>query len=123
MRKLLLILLIALPLTAKVKHKEKRFEPAPVANAAAAAGRYLGPDENHVIELMADGTGSMNGAALSNIVIDRTRFEATAHDGNRVRGTFMRRILNGNAAFGLLMDEPPFDMGDGAVTAAFYRRR
>jgi hypothetical protein len=123
MRKLLLILLIALPLAAKVKHKDKRFEPAPVANAAAAAGRYLGPDENHVIVLTAEGTGSMNGAPLANIVIDRARFEATAHDGKRVRGTFMRRILNGDVAFGLLLDEPPFDMGDGAVTKAFYRRR
>lgn len=125
MRKLLLlaVLLTALPLAAKIKHKDKRFEPAPLAHRSDATGRYVGPDASYVIELRADGTASMNGSELTNVTIDRNGIAANGRDGKRVRGAFFNRILNGDVAFGILLDEPPFDLGDGAVTRAFYRKR
>jgi len=134
MRRALSLLLIAaalaLPLAAKEKNKvkDKRFEPAPQARLSDAAGRYAGPDEHYMIEL-AFASGRLTGfmtldgvrQALTDIVVAGSTFEAT-RGGERVRGRFMNRILNGQSAFGLLLEEPPFELGGGTVTPAFYRR-
>ena len=133
MRRLLPLLLAAavvLPVAAKEKQKvkEKRFDPAPLARLADAAGQYAGPDEHYSVRLVFAG-GKLNGfmtidgitLPLTDIRVDGSRLEAT-RDGERVRGTFVNRILNGDSAFGLLIDAPPFPLGGGTVTPAFYRR-
>jgi len=108
MRRALSLLLIAaalaLPLAAKEKNKvkDKRFEPAPQARLSDAAGRYAGPDEHYMIEL-AFASGRLTGfmtldgvrQALTDIVVAGSTFEAT-RGGERVRGRFMNRILNGH---------------------------
>jgi hypothetical protein len=127
---LLFAIALALPCAAKEKHKikEKRFEPAPLARAADAAGTYVGPDSSYVITLTSENgklTGFMVLAGvrqpLTGIEVAGTRFEAR-WDGQRVEGTFLRRILNGQAAFGLLLEAPPIDLGGGTVSQPFYRR-
>jgi len=134
MRRALSLLLIAaafaLPLAAKEKRKvkDKRFEPAPLARLSDAAGRYAGPDQHYVIEL-AFANGRLTGfmtldgvrLTLTDITVAGSSFEAT-RGSERVRGRFMNRILNGESAFGLLLEEPPFQLGGGTVTPAFYRR-
>lgn len=127
---LLLTAAVVFPLAAKEKHKikEKRFDPAPLARLSDAAGRYAGPDAGYVIELSFAGrklSGFMmlEGVRLplANIDVAGSSFEAT-RGGEPVRGRFVNRVLNGASAFGLLLEAPPFSLGDGAVTPAFYRR-
>lgn len=127
MRKLAILLLALLTIAAagkdKHKHKDKRFDPAPVANAREAAGYYVGPDAQHFLELAANGTGAMNGVPLTNIRIDREHFSAATRDGKPVRGMFVNRVMNDDVAFGIILDEPQFELGGGATTSPFYRRR
>jgi len=127
---LLLAAALAHPAVAKEKHKtkDKRFEPAPLARMADAAGQYAGPDERYQIRRVFAG-GKLSGfmmidgifEPLTDVRVDGSRFEAT-RDGKRVRATFVQRIVNGESAFGLLVDAPPIALGDGIVTPSFYRR-
>lgn len=113
MRKLAIALLVAaaaLPIAAKTKHKEKRFEPVAIADPARAAGRYVGIDPDFVIELRGS-TGTLRNfnrtATLEHVVYEGSELKATAaYAGGRrepLQATFVNRVKNGETAFGLLL--------------------
>ena len=106
----LLFAAVALPLAAsKNKHKEKSFEPIAMTSAGAV-GRYVGIDPDFVIELTPSG-GTMRNfertATLTHVVFEGSELKATAiyPDGIRqpLEATFVKRIKNGEVAFGLLL--------------------
>lgn len=113
MRKLaiaLLALAAAIPVVAKTKHKEKRFEPVAITNPAQAAGRYVGIDPDVVIELRGS-SGTLRNfkrtATLEHVVYQGSELTATAiYAGGRrepMQATFVNRVKNGETAFGLLL--------------------
>ena len=114
MRKLAIALLAlgaALPLVAKSKNKDKRFDPVAISQAQAA-GRYVGIDPDFVIELNG-ATGTLRNfkrtARLADVRLDGSELSATAvyaEDRREpLRATFVRRTKNGEVAFGLLVHE------------------
>jgi hypothetical protein len=113
MKKLAIALLVAaaaIPVVAKTKHKEKRFEPVAITRPAQAAGRYVGIDPDLVIELRGNGGTLRNfkrTATLANVVYDGSELRATAifADGRRepLEATFGNQVKNGDATFGLLL--------------------
>jgi hypothetical protein len=126
MRKLAAVLLIVVASTSyaeKRKTKDKRFE-AVVATAGTIAGSYRGPSESYglILEVAADGTLRGNYvemgrvAVLNAIAVNGSQITARASfdDGSSrtIHGSFAKRILNGNTAFGLrVYDVPVQDLG------------
>jgi putative heme iron utilization protein len=134
MRKLsiaLLLLLAVTPMFAKVKHKEKRFDPVAVNNLRAAAGEYVGiQPEQFVLTLTSSGGALRNfgrTAQLRDIRIDGAELTATAvySDGVRepLHATFVNRVLNGDSAFGVLIRDVTIEMDGLTLTQLFCRRR
>ena len=107
----LLILAAALPVIAKEKHKDKRFEPVETT-ASQAAGRYVGIDPDYIVELTAGGGTLRNfarTATLTNLRFDGSELTATAvYPGGAkqpLRATFVNRVKNGETAFGLMVHD------------------
>ena len=137
MRKLAIAMLILIASAsyadkAKIKNKEKRFEPV-TKSAAEVAGSYRGPNESYGLVLeMHD--GKLSGtyveqgrvAILSPIQINGAEFKTTASfdDGSwrTLEGSFADRILNGVRAFGVRMRDVPLE-GNGIVDAFFEQVR
>ena len=124
---LLLALAIAFPLAASKdkKHKEKRFDPVTVT-AAQAAGRYIGNDENYVIELTATGGGTLRResgtVALTHVVIDGSELRATA-GGTPFHATFVNRVKNGETAFGLVVHHADIWLSEQMMISDLFCRR
>jgi|GEM_PF-1596584 len=136
MRKLAIALLIVAASASyadKVKSKapkEKRFEPA-VKAAAEYAGSYRGPSESYGLILEVHG-GKLSGnyvelgrvAVLDPLTIDGANFSTTASfdDGSSrtIKGSFANRVLNGDRAFGVRMEDVPVE-GYGAINTFFER--
>ncbi|HEY0406375.1 MAG TPA: hypothetical protein VGC89_11655 [Pyrinomonadaceae bacterium] len=119
----------------KTKHKEKRFEPVVRQNFADYAGRYEGFDAEHFIEARIDREGrllltSQEGerrAELQDMRVDNASLTATKvyADGRteKFKAVFVNRILNGDSAFGLLVEGPIRVDESITLDRAFYRRR
>ena len=138
MRKLaiaLLTLAAALPLAAsknpKNKHKDKRFDPVTISGPAEAAGRYVCIDPDVVIELHGSGGGTMRNfartAQLTDVVVDGSELKATAvYAGRRrepLQATFMRRTLNGEVAFGILIRNADVRIDESTTIPNLFCRR
>ena len=139
MRKLAVALLMIVVASAsyaekvKSKSKDKRFEPV-VREAAAYAGSYRGPSETYGIVLEANRNGSLHGtyvesgriAVLTPIEVSGADFTATASfaDGSwkMIHGSFAKRVLNGEQAFGVRVQDVPVD-GLGAIDTFFEEVR
>lgn len=119
---------------AKVKNKEKRFEPVVKQNVADYAGRYYGFEAGYYIEVRVDtggrlATTSFEGerrAELQNIRLDEGRLKATKvyDDGTTKEFTaaFVNRVLNGVSDFGLLVEGSVAVAPSVTVDRIFYRR-
>jgi|ERR1051325_126587 hypothetical protein len=116
----------------KSKVKEKRFEPV-ARTAAEYAGSYRGPSESYGLVLEMHG-GKLSGtyvergrvAVLGPIELTGSDFTTTASfdDGSwrTIQGSFANRILNGDRAFGVRMQNVPVD-GMGAIDTFFEEVR
>ena len=118
----------------KEKIKEKHFEPVARQNVRDYAGRYVGIEDDYVIEVTVgdDGTLAITSredgrtATLSDIRLDGAELTATKTYANGKRAsfsaTFADRVLNGERAFGLLVRNIWIELPGLTVTQMFYRR-
>lgn len=121
-------------LAQKNKHKEKRFEPVARQNLRDYAGRYVGIDENYWIEIGVGDDGRLvatshedgRTAELADIRVEGASVTATKVYGNGKRAefvaTFADRVLNGERAFGLLVENMQIELPGLTLTRVFYRR-
>jgi len=127
---ILLLLAAALPIGAKFKVKEKRYQPVPVTDVRQIAGRYVGIDPDFVVELRVSDTGVITGtlrnfgesAALRSIRLDGAELTASI-DGRPLHATFANRIRNGDSAFGLVVHDVDAQIDDVTLTQIFCRRQ
>jgi hypothetical protein len=118
----------------KKKNKEKHFEPVARQNLRDYAGRYVGIEDDYVIEVRVGQDGKLaitsregeRTATLSDISLDGANLSATKTyaDGKRASfsATFADRVLNGERAFGLLVEKLWIELPGLTVTRMFYRR-
>ena len=126
---LLILLTAALPIGAKWKVKEKRYDPVPVTNVQQIAGRYVGIDPDFVIELKVSDQGIITGtmrnfgqnAALRSIRVDGADLHAMV-DSRPLNATFVNRIKNGDSAFGLVVHDADVHIDDVNMSQIFCRR-
>jgi len=127
---ILLLLAAALPIGAKFKVKEKRYQPVPVTDVRQIAGRYVGIEPDFVVELRVSDTGVITGtlrnfgesAALRSIRLDGAELTARI-DGRPLHATFANRIRNGDSAFGLVVHDVDAQIDDVTLTQIFCRRQ
>ena len=126
---LLLLLTAALPIGAKWKVKEKRFDPVAVTNVQQIAGRYVGIDPDFVIDLKVSDqaviTGTMRNfgqnSTLRSIRVDGSELHALV-DSRPLHATFVNRTKNGDSAFGLLVHDADVQIDDVTMSQIFCRR-
>ena len=126
---LLILLTAALPIGAKWKVKEKRFEPVAVTNVQQIAGRYVGINPDFVIDLKVSDEGIITGtirnfgqnSSLRSIRIDGSDLHAMV-DSRPLHATFVNRLRNGDSAFGLLVHEANVQIDDLTMSQIFCRR-
>jgi hypothetical protein len=118
----------------RYKNKEKHFEPVARQNLREYAGRYVGIEDDYVIEVSVRQDGKLavtsregeRTATLSDISLDGANLSATKTyaDGKRASfsATFADRVLNGERAFGLLVEKLWIELPGLTVTRMFYRR-
>jgi hypothetical protein len=136
---LLLILMSSIPAAAEKAHKEskaskskdKRFESVAV-QLSTITGSYRGPAESYGLILEAAPNGVLHGnyvemgrvAVLDTIRLEGAEFTARANfdDGSTrtITGSFAKRTMNGETAFGLRMRDVPVE-GFGAIDTFFER--
>ena len=116
---LLLLITAALPIGAKWKVKEKRFDPVTVTNVQQIAGRYVGIDPDYVLDLKVSSKGVITGTMrnfgqasnLRSIRVDGAELTAMI-DSRPLHATFVNRIRNGEPAFGVLVHDADVQIGD-----------
>ena len=132
-----LFVLCAVPAGAqkfKNKKKEKRFEPVAKANVADYAGRYVGIVPDYYLEITAAGADgqlsvtSYEGrrrATLRGVRVEGARLTATRVYENGAtkpfEATFANRILNGESAFGIMVENLNIEFEDMTFNRIFYR--
>ena len=141
MKKAIVIVLSLLSLTAsqtfaqknKVKFKEKRFEPVVKQNVNDYAGKYVGIDDTYIIEIEVGADGKLaitsleagRKAMLTGIELNGSRITARKvyEDGATARfeGFFADRVLNGDKAFGIMVEGVNLQFEDLTLTRIFYR--
>jgi hypothetical protein len=137
MRKAAAVLSVALAFashaenTTAPKPKSARFASVTISTAGIA-GSYRGPADSYGLILEVGEGGTLRGnyvemgrvAVLNAIVLDGSSFTARASfdDGSSrtLRGSFARRVVDGESAFGLRMQAVPVE-GLGAVETFFER--
>ncbi|HEV2802667.1 MAG TPA: hypothetical protein VGW12_19505 [Pyrinomonadaceae bacterium] len=117
----------------KHKHKEKRFEPVVKERLADYAGRYVGIEPDYYLEVTADADGELSvrvqegarSATLRDIRIEGARLKATRVYANGTtkafEATFVNRILNGEIAFGVLVENLDIEYAGITFSRLFYR--
>ena len=126
---LLLLITAALPIGAKWKVKEKRFDPVTVTNVQQIAGRYVGIDPDYVLDLKISSEGVISGTIrnfgqtsnLRSIRVDGSEFTAMI-DSRPLHATFVNPIRNGEPAFGLLVHDADVQIDDVTLSQIFCRR-
>jgi hypothetical protein len=120
----------------KWKQKEKRFEPVVKADARGYAGRYVGIEDSHWLDVRADDAGRLTATAyeegrsvaLRDLRLDGARLTATKvyEDGRTApfAGLFADRVLNGARRFGILVEgSVKLPDGGGVAERLFYPLR
>jgi hypothetical protein len=119
----------------KSKQKEKRFEPVARADARSYAGRYVGIEDSHWLDVRADADGRLAATLweegrevpLRDLRLDGARLTATkayADDSTApFSGVFAERVLNGQRSFGILIDGPVRITDDLTFQRIFYTLR
>lgn len=119
----------------KHKTKEKTFETVVRQDPKEYEGRYIGIEPDYVIEIRVAPDGRLSvscledghSVAVTNVRLEGARLTAdkTYTDGRKGKldGTFSNRILNGESAFGILVDGLDLQL-DGGTTLdrVFYQR-
>ncbi|MDQ6801699.1 MAG: hypothetical protein M3041_12765 [Acidobacteriota bacterium] len=126
---LLLLLTATLPIGAKWKVKEKRFDPVAVTNVQQIAGRYVGIQPDFVIDLKVSEDGIITGtmrnfgqnSTLRSIRVDGADLHALV-DSRPLHATFVNRTKNGDSAFGLLVHDAGVQIDDLTMSQIFCRR-
>ncbi|HEY9283250.1 MAG TPA: hypothetical protein VIP46_07335 [Pyrinomonadaceae bacterium] len=127
------LLLVCVPAAGqkKWKQKEKRFEPVVREDARGYAGRYVGVEESHWLDVRADAEGRLtatlyeegHAVALRDLRLDGARLTATKvyEDGRAApfAGLFADRVLNGVRAFGVMVDSP-VKVDDGVIIERLF---
>jgi hypothetical protein len=130
----LMVIAASLPLVGKSKQKGKRYDPVRITDVRQLPGRYVGVDPDYVVNLSVTPEGWITGtmrdfgrtATLSNIRIDGAELtaKATASDGSRLslHGTFVNRMRDGRAAFGLVVHDADVRIEDVSLSQIFCRK-
>ena len=117
------------------KKKDKRFEPVVKQDARDYSGRYVGVDDSYVLDVRVDADGRLTltlwedgrEVPLRDVRLAGARLTATkihADDSTApFAGTFANRILNGETAFGIMIDGPVKIAEGVTVSRIFYTRR
>jgi len=118
----------------KKKTKEKRFEPVAKENLKDYEGTYVGVDPTYVIEVRVGEDGKLSVSSregnkrmtLANIKVEGARLLARKvyADGTTAEfeGVFSNRVLNGERAFGILVDGAQVNVAGLILDRIFYRR-
>ncbi len=143
-RKCALVMTLMLLLTAasgevfaqkKKKVKDKRFEPTVRASSKDYEGRYTGIEDSYFIEieLAPDGGLSITSyegereAVLKDIRVAGAIITAikiyTDGSAENFSGVFANRIMNGQSAFGIIVDNMQVKVAGLTLTGLFYRLR
>jgi hypothetical protein len=130
---LLLLTTAALPLGAKWKVKEKRYDPVRITDVRQIAGRYIGIDPDFVIDLRLSEEGTLSGtmrsfgrmATLRDIRIDGPELTAVSVSSGTplpLHATFANRLKNGQGAFGLVVHDAEVQIEDVTLSQIFCRK-
>lgn len=118
----------------KKKVKEKHFEPVARQNVRDYAGRYVGIEDDYVVEVRVGEDGRLfitsregkREARLEDLRLEGAGVTATKvyADGRRAEfaATFVDRVLNGERAFGLMVEKLWVELPGLTITQMFYRR-
>ena len=125
----LLLVAATLPLGAKWKDKEKRFDAVRITDVRQVPGRYVGIDPDYVVSLSLDSNFRITGtltqfgvtSPLRDVAISGSRFSATI-GGLPVNGTFVKRSRDGVTSFGLLVHDADIKIDTVTVNQLFCRR-
>ena len=125
----LLLVAATLPLGAKWKDKEKRFDAVRITDVRQVPGRYVGIDPDYVVALSLDDNGKVNGtlsqfgvtSRLNDVRISGSSFYATI-GGLPVNGTFVKRVRDGATSFGLLVHDADIKIDTVTVSQLFCRK-
>ena len=125
----LLLIVAAVPMGAKWKAKEKRFDPVAITDVRSAAGRYVGIDPDYVVNLKVDEYGKLSGTIhefdvtipLREIQLSGSELRATV-GGLPIHGTFVKRTRDGVSAFGLLVHDSDVKIEDVTLSEIFCRK-
>jgi hypothetical protein len=118
----------------KSKHKDKSFEPVTSAEAGGYAGHYVGIESRNWVEVKLDPENRLevtlyeDGARVSlrDVELTGCRLEATKVFGDSAadfEATFGERRVNGEGAFGLLVETIVRFDDDVVLERLFYRRQ
>ena len=126
---LLLIVIASLPLGAKWKVKEKRYEPVRVTDVRQIAGRYVGINPDFAVDLRVSEDGVVSGTFRnfgSTVTLEGIRLEGadlTAKaNGLPLHATFANRVRNGQRSFGLIVHDADVQIEDLTLNQIFCRR-
>ncbi len=142
MKKLIIIalmLLVCIPCGAfaqkkSKKIKDKRFEPIVLSDAREYAGHYIGIEPSYVLEISARADGKLTAtsleggrrATLEEIKLEGARLTAKKvyTDGSieKFEAQFVNRILNGERAFGIMVEGLRIELAGATLSRVFYRR-
>ena len=121
----LALLLAAVAVSAKLKVKQKSFEPVVPADAYAIAGQYVGIEHGFEITLSVDATGKVSGVLLRDGVAKPLRdlvIDGAELRSNLLGGTFGNRVLNGDRRYGLLLSWPVVQLDGQSLEHLFCRK-
>lgn len=118
----------------KKKGKDKRFEPVVKQNLKDYEGTYVGVDRTYVIEVRVGEDGKLSISSiegnkrmtLASVKVEGARLIARKVyvDGTtgEFEGMFVNRVLNGQRAFGILVDGKQVNLAGLILDRIFYRR-
>ncbi|HEX8852783.1 MAG TPA: hypothetical protein VF754_04815 [Pyrinomonadaceae bacterium] len=116
------------------KYKEKRFEPVVKQEARDYAGRYVGIEPGYTLDVEVDSSGSLKivsmeetrRASIRDVVLAGSKLTGTKvyDDGEtkRFEAEFVDRVLNGERAFGLIVEGVNIKLAGATLARVFYRR-
>lgn len=119
----------------KRKVKDKRYEPTTRHALVDYEGRYTGIEDSYFIEIALNSEGGLSitsyegerQAVLKDIQVAGAIITATKvyTDGatENFAGVFANRILNGQSAFGIIVDNMQVKVAGLTLTALFYKLR
>ena len=117
------------------KKKEKRFEPVVRQEARDYSGRYVGVEDSYVLDVREEADGRLTATLredgrevrLRDVRLAGARLTATKIYADNstapFSGTFANRILNGETAFGIMVDGPVKVTEGVTVSRIFYTLR